>query len=215
MVAMDRFGIQVRTFALVVALVGCDPGVPAILDPPPVPPGVSLEERETAYPVRGRSVEALGRSLAENGPVWDREHVWGIAHWGVRWGWRTTSHGGGCRLVEIRVHLGTEVTLPEWQDEVTAPAELRVRWNDFLTALRAHEYGHRNRGFLAAGEIHAALLGVRSADCLDIDEVAEAVARDVLERHLALDAEYDRRTLHGRAQGVVWPPGDGPWRRGP
>lgn len=182
---MDLVGSQVRTFALVVALAGCDPGVPAILDPPPLPSGVVVDERETTYPVRGRTVEALGASL------------------------------DACRLVGVRVYLVTEVTLPEWRDADTAPAELRLRWDDFVTALRAHEYGHRNRAFRAAEEIHEALLAVRAPDCLVLDERAEAVACEVLERYLALDAEYDRRTLHGRVEGVVWPPGDGPWRRGP
>lgn len=212
---MDLVGTQVRTFALVVALAGCDPGVPAILDPPPLPSGVVVDERDRTYPVRGRTVEALGASMAQNGPDWDGEHVWGVAQWRVRWGWRTTSHGGGCRLVGVRVYLVTEVTLPEWRDADTAPAELQVRWEDFITALRAHEYGHRNRAFLAATEVHDALLDVRAPDCLDIGERAEATAREVIERYLALDEEYDRRTLHGRAEGVVWPPGDGPWRRGP
>lgn len=187
----------------------CTHAVPRYFDPPPLPAGVVVDVREITYPVYGRTVEDLEASLAEQSPMWSGEHVWGLAQWRVAWTFQPVLHEDHCDVAEVRVQLDVDVVLPEWRDADAAFPEFRAAWEDFAAAVRAHENGHRDRGFLAAGEVHDALLGIRKVDCDDLAEVVDERARAVLERHRALDEEYERRTRRGLAQGAAWPPGTG------
>lgn len=196
--------------AFVAALGACGPSIPPTLDPPPLPAGVTSRVIEETYPVVGRTVNAISASMVANGPTWQGERAWGLARWSVRWQWRSTEHGVACQLADVRVMVSVHMTLPEWHDAERAPAELRVRWNEFSDALRIHEYGHRDRAFLAGNEVHDVLLALRTRDCLDMPVHAETQARKALLRHQKLDDEYERSTLRGWAQGATWPPGSGP-----
>jgi predicted secreted Zn-dependent protease len=53
-------------------------------------------------------------------------------------------------------------------------------------------------------EIDAAVLAVKPAsNCEDLATGANAAAEAIVAKYQALDAEYDRKTDHGRSQGAV------------
>jgi predicted secreted Zn-dependent protease len=132
--------------------------------------------------------------------------VWGLVRWRVRWNGRPVERDGACRLEDVKVLVTVDITLPEWPGARLGARDLRLRWEDFLASLRVHEYGHRDRAFLASAEVHGTLLGVRAESCLTIAQLADARALAVVRRHEELDRAYDRISLHGRTQGAVWPP---------
>ena len=103
---------------------------------------------------------------------------WAYARWYVRW----TSK---CRLsVEITY------TMPKWVNKASAPKALQRRWERMIKKLWLHERGHGRHGIMAAKEIEC--VGCRHA---------KRIARKWAEQ----DKIYDRRTKHGRTQGVRLP----------
>jgi len=197
------------TAAVLVAPAACMHAVPRYLDPPPLPAGVKVEVCETTYLVYGYTFDDLEASLATQSPMYSGEHVWGLAQWRVAWTFQPDVHKDHCDVAQVRVHLTVDVILPEWQNATSASPEFRLVWQDFADAVRAHEYGHRDRAFLAAEEIHDTLKRIREVDCGELAAVVDARAHQVLERHRALDEEYERRTRRGLDQGAAWPPGTG------
>lgn len=189
------------------ALAACQARVLPRMDPPPLPEGVVAEVRETTYPVSGYSVRALDASLKANGPMWDGEHRWGLVQWRIQWNARPVEQDGMCRLDALHVLVQVDITLPEWRTETGASRDLRIRWDEFVTSLRVHESGHRDRAYLAGEEVQATLSAVRTESCLTIAELADARATAVVLRHQQLDRAYDQASQRGQAQGAVWPPG--------
>lgn len=190
-------------------LAACRARIPDPLAPPPVSEGVVADVREATYPVSGYSVRALAASLGTNGPAWDGEHKWGLVQWRIQWSGRPVEQHGTCRLEDVRVLVQVDITLPEWRTEAGASRDLRIRWDEFMTSLRVHEYGHRDRAYQAGEEVHGTLSSIRTESCFTIAELADARATAVVRRHQELDRAYDRATGCGQAQGAVWPPTGG------
>jgi predicted secreted Zn-dependent protease len=176
-------------------------------EPPLLPDGVFMSVRERTYPVRGRTVAAIGRSLEHAGPRWEGRVVQGLTSWCVRWEWRSTMHEGACRLLNVRVLLEVEIVLPDWKDHDSASPSLAFAWERFEEALRGHEYGHRNIGMQAAVETFRVLEAVRTRDCTAIGDVAGTLARGIVRKYEKRNDVYERNTRRGRTQGAVWPPG--------
>jgi len=69
--------------------------------------------------------------------------------------------------------------------------------------LQRHEDGHKEHGLKAGREIEAAVLAVKPAsNCEDLESAANTAAQAIVSKYQALDEEYDRKTDHGRNQGV-------------
>lgn len=174
--------------------------------PPEIPPELSLVVEERTYPVRGYTLDAIGRSLAAEGPVWEGDPAWGLTRWGVRWGWRSTMHEGTCRLVDLRVVVRVVITLPEWQDAGSASPPLIQDWQRFAVALRRHEMEHRDLGLQAGVEILETLRAQRATDCVAMTHAAGEAARAVLREYQRRNDAFERNTQRGRVQGATWPP---------
>ena len=65
---------------------------------------------------------------------------------------------------------------------------LRKRWNAMLAALKRHEENHGKNGILAAQEIE-------KTKCANGDAV--------IKKWNKADTAYDKRTKHGKTEGVV------------
>jgi predicted secreted Zn-dependent protease len=196
--------------ATLTATAGCEAATIGVLPPAPHPDGLEVVVGERTYLVGGRSVEAIGRSFDHDSPLWHRRSVQGLATWRVRWGWRSTMHGGTCRLVDARVAVRVEILLPRWEHRAGAPLALAVQWDDFEAALRRHENQHGQIGIAAGVAVLDALRALSTSDCVEMAEVAGARAREVLRRYERRNRLLDASTRQGRAQGAVWPYGGVP-----
>jgi len=172
-----------------------------------LPEGVFLTVHEHTYPVRGRTVAAITRSMELAGPTWEGRAVQGLAEWRLRWEWRSTMHEGTCRLAGLRVVVEVEIILPSWKDHDSAASSLVLAWEDFETALRRHEYGHRDIGLQAATAVLRALGELRTPDCAAMSDVAGPRAREIARAYQKRNDLYERDTRRGQTQGAVWPPG--------
>ena len=106
-------------------------------------------------------------------------------------------------LVEtIVVAAAPEITLPDWCKPDRLPVAARRAWNRMLAALLQHERQH-HRFFVSAAREWKLKLEARG------DLTEKATQREwegLVRRAQRLQAAYDRRTKHGRTEGVVLPP---------
>jgi predicted secreted Zn-dependent protease len=103
---------------------------------------------------------------------------WAYAQWWVSW------------TAECQITLTQTIDMPRHTRPDSLPADLRVSWDRMITALLAHERVHTGHGASAAAEIAA-------AQCEG--------AYEIIDRWAAEDQAFDRRTDHGRLEGVVLP----------
>lgn len=103
---------------------------------------------------------------------------WAYTRWYVRW-------TGSCK-----VSLEISYTMPQHTNRNAMPANIRAEWDNMIAALKAHEEQHGAHGINAAREL--VQKGCRNGDAI----VAKWSEQDRL---------YDRRTGHGRTEGVVFP----------
>ncbi len=101
---------------------------------------------------------------------------WGYTSWYVRW-------SGSCRL-----SVDIDMTLPRHVRPDSLPDRVRQRWDRMLIALTIHEDQHARFGIGAAQEIE-------KAGCNG--------AYDILDKWIEAEKDFDRRTQHGRRDGVV------------
>ncbi len=173
-----------------------------------VPPGVEVMVESVGYRVRGRSVEAITRSVDAGSPVWDGHHVYGLTQWHVGWYGATQARDDGCAVEDPKVFVQVRITLPAWEDALSPALPLDRAWTTFEDAVRRHEYGHRDVGIASGVEVLAALRDLSAADCARLERSARELVRGIEEAYRRRDEAYDTRTTVGRRQGAVWPPGD-------
>lgn len=193
--------------ALSLPLPSCASRERGIFAPPTSASDVHLILEERTYPVRGRTVQSVGRSLRQAGRSQIGRDAMGLTRWSVRWSWHAQAGDDGCHLDEVEVTVAIEMTLPEWQDRKASGSTLVDAWDRFERALWVHESGHRDLAMAAGNEILSTLRAFQTPDCAAVDEAARARAREILARYERQSALYERTTGTGRTQGAVWPPG--------
>ena len=153
------------------------------------------------YEVSGRTAEEI-RAAIDRHPRRPRDPndgrpVDAAARWDFRWTWPENARGE-CDLSRVSISFSARVLMPRLADETAVPDPLLRRWRIFVARLAAHEDGHVFSAWRAMPELLATLRASRCAD-------ANADAERVLERIRQRDIDYDRRTDHGRRQGVRFP----------
>lgn len=153
----------------------------------------------TYHHVSGRTVEQIRASLMrlDLADSVSGEPIEAYTEWYMRW-WIPVDEDGECLLDEAEVLLDVTVALPRLVNADALPADLRRSWQAYLAALEAHEATHVRNAFRARS---ALVRAIRQADC----ESAEAIFAEGLEALTQRNAEYDRRTRHGMAEGVRFP----------
>jgi predicted secreted Zn-dependent protease len=165
------------------------------------------EPKQRFYDVYGYSAQEVRRALNQFGPrdkSGKRFDAW--TQWQVRWRFRYEPSNSGCYFSSIRVSLSGSVTMPQWENYADADRNLQQRWDQYISALQAHEDQHFAHGRQAAQAIEA--LGRNftiRGDCESISDIFNAEAQAIVERYRQADIAFDRATRHGRTQGVRFP----------
>jgi predicted secreted Zn-dependent protease len=150
------------------------------------------------YDVQGRRPEAIRRSIERLGPTdpSGKGRVHALTTWEYQWGWPRGP--GGCDLAEAEVSYTIEVLLPRPAEYDLLPKHERERWDRYMSGLVAHE---RNHALIVAGGARELERAIKSAeDC----EAASMAAKRVMEGLAAANREYDRKTRHGIAEGIIY-----------
>ena len=133
----------------------------------------SIKTSTKYYKISGKTTKELKSQMKRKGP----RGYWAYAKWNVNW------KNKGCR-VSVKINY----TFPKWVDMNKAPNSVRVKWKKMIIALKKHEKGHGNHGINAGREIS-------KSNCKN--------PKSAIKKWAAEDKNFDRRTNHGRNQGVV------------
>jgi predicted secreted Zn-dependent protease len=156
------------------------------------------------YDIHGATARELRGDLDRLGPIGETGlRGDGYTHWRIAWKYDLTARGATCSASNIRVTLEVRMILPRWDPPARAASELTATWDEYMAALREHEDGHYRIALHAADEVRAVLGSGRVArDCPLLEKQLNSAANDLLERARQRQAEYDRETDSGRAQGT-------------
>src|SRR5256885_7729881 len=129
-------------------------------------PHALIAAREQYYDIDGSSAGALRNQINRLGPKDESgESKDALTVWSVESAYAAAQRGDSCVLRDVKVTLNVSVTLPRWKPPATATADVRKKWQAYLTALRLHEAGHRTIAERNAREGMAALTPLRGAGC--------------------------------------------------
>lgn len=164
-----------------------------------VEPHISETFRTEYYELRGQTPRALHAALEA------RREDGAIGETGTRITFEFTARDRGdrCELTALSLTLDIVVIYPRWANRDTAPADLQLRWDEFLDALTRHEEGHARMARDGAADIARQLAASPPApDCVQLrTQLGERYdgLRAALE---ARQRAYDRDTEGGRTQGA-------------
>lgn len=103
---------------------------------------------------------------------------WAYTQWRVRW-------SSTCQ-----VSLEIQYTMPRHTRRGAMPVNIRTEWDQMIAALKSHEEQHGAHGVSAAKEL--VRQGCRNGNA-------------IVQKWAEQDRIYDRRTGHGRTEGVTFP----------
>lgn len=165
-----------------------------------------ITERVTYYDISGPSPRDLVAQMRALGPLDNldqRTHRFARSDWHVSWhygDWRTPNQ---CAISKVLVTLDIVSIYPRWTREAQADTAMRKEWQDFMAGVFAHESGHGRNGIDTAREIEQTVAAISpEANCADLGAKVDAVVSAIIQKHNAIDIEYDRITDHGRTQGA-------------
>lgn len=166
----------------------------------------TVSERTEEYAVAGATPEEIRVNMNRQRPA-DKNgrRLDAFTDWQVRHEYRHSSTAEQCALTSFKTTVEVVTTLPLWSGN-RGDTALTQRWDRYRRALEEHEKGHAQVGIRAAEVIQEELSKLPPhATCPDLQQAIESRAKVILERARGEEADYDRRTRHGTAQGAVFP----------
>lgn len=159
------------------------------------------------YEVRGETAEQVRRAMNAQGILWkDGKTYDAFTSWDVSWSFELRQGRRGCYVESVHTVVKVSQRFPRWKDRFFAPPELQEKWNAYRKALREHEDGHKGIALRAAREIESSLAGLdASPSCRETSLRANALARQILQKHREQEEAYDETTRFGATQGAVFP----------
>lgn len=158
--------------------------------------------RREEYPVVGSTRAQLASMIAMLGPVRGGRRFGAYTDWQVHWAYQRVSEGDRWRAADVTVTVTLCTTLPRWRRSAPVDAALARAWDDYSSALEAHEAGHAALAESAAQALYEGLCGLSPEPSREaLDARATATAHAVVEAHRRREADYDRDTEHGARQG--------------
>ncbi|HEX5738731.1 MAG TPA: DUF922 domain-containing protein [Hydrogenophaga sp.] len=164
----------------------------------------SLEVK--TYNVPYRADISLRKTISGASPIHHGGKVFhGFTRWHVNWQlWWNNTPDGRCEIHKTQTRVNSVVTLPVL---LGAPDDVRQTFERYVTALRHHEMGHYQFALDAAHSIDRQILALPpQATCTLLEATANGIGRRILDDAVQEEIEYDRRTRHGRTEGVTLTP---------
>ncbi len=148
------------------------------------------------YDVRGTNSDEINASMHRRGPHNGEGDGAGSTDYRIAWSWGRKVTGSRCEVIDPEVRFSAVVLLPRLVNERKQSEEVQLGWRKLIAQLRAHEAGHARIAYEHAHEVGEA---VAAAPC----GKEEAWGERALDRIRELQADYDRRTVHGLVQGNI------------
>jgi predicted secreted Zn-dependent protease len=157
------------------------------------------------YWIYPKSKQDLGRELDRRSPIiFKGKKYRGYTQWQVTWNYRWWETTNSCKVTTAQTQLKVTFTLPKIPNNHPVDAQTRQGFNRYFQALFKHEQNHQQSGVLAAKAIESMLLGLPSfSTCAQLENVANQLGYKIIKKYRQRDLDYDRRTDHGRTEGVM------------
>lgn len=159
------------------------------------------------YEVTGQDEKELRDQLTQHGNTWrDGKKYDSVTAWRVKWDYGYQQAEGTCGVEVFRASLDITFRYPKWVRNDDAPRLLTEKWDSYLQNLVMHEQGHRDLAVEAAADLSRAVAGLPPArSCAELDRQVRRLCHERM-KQLNRDSEaYDEGTVHGFAQGAVFP----------
>lgn len=167
-------------------------------------PQLSLHSQKIvvrSYDVHGTQLEELRKNLRSSGPL-DRFGVRRDAQveWKIWWSWPTVNHTAAFQKVEVDHQI--VLTIPNWRDRSNADGLVKKRWDEFFNRLLSHELQHVTHVLSNLEQIKTSIIKASANNPALTPFQANKIGHRILRRIQHLDFEYDKRTQHGRLEGI-------------
>lgn len=162
---------------------------------PPAVPGVHVEVSEQYYDVDAGSLSEVIEILNTTrigGP--DAPPSQGLTEYRIRPEWTASAGGGRCHVRSAEVFVDITITLPRWPAAFDRPASEREDWVEIDSAIREHEYTHRDLTIAAAADVLDRLNGLDARGCVVLRTVVASTLSVANERLDAAHREFDEET---------------------
>jgi hypothetical protein len=165
----------------------------------------TIETKYNFYSIYPQKKQDLEAEMTKRSPIiYQGKKFKGYTKWYLEWRIRWIENQGSCKITQVKTALTITYTLPKIPEEFGTSEETRTIFNDFYAALFKHEQNHRDSGLFAARDIEKALLNLDSfPSCQQLELTANQKGHQILQQYVQRDIDYDKRTDHGRLEGVM------------
>ncbi|WP_274690664.1 DUF922 domain-containing Zn-dependent protease [Spartinivicinus poritis] len=165
-------------------------------------PNVSISYK--FYDIYPKSFKEIEKEMNDRTPILKNGVRYkGYTAWYVKWRFKWWNDGNSCKITSVSTSLDVSYTMPRIPDNFTVNPSIRKAFNNYYQVLLKHEQGHKDSGLFAARDIEKALLGLGSFNnCKTLETAANNKGHQVIKKYNQRDINYDKRTKHGRLQGV-------------
>lgn len=174
--------------AAVVFCAAYAPGSPASAD-------IEIKVKTEYYNVRGRSIDALDRSIYRNAPLLNgTDRALGQARLRFNSDIKARETERGCAVDDPQVSLEVVMVLPRWTDEKRGSSDLRRLWSGFSGFVRRHEERHVEIAMKHAKQLQRVFTNVPTApNCKLLRARLQSGAKRILTQHGRAQAKFDER----------------------
>lgn len=166
-----------------------------------------LKETTRPYAIAGRSAGDLGAELRRHGVLAATPDGYRSPYvWQMQWMLEPRATAAGCAVGRLDVELVSILSLPQWTAPAGAPASLKADWSRFESALRAHEWQHRNMTVSRAQQFAPRVAHLTAQSCDSLRRGVDYLGQQWTDALRQANDDYDAKTAHGAGQGVRWPP---------
>jgi predicted secreted Zn-dependent protease len=175
-----------------------------VLRRPEATPRAKVTEKFNLYEIDGSTPDELRAQMKRNGTTWNDGKVYAaLTTWDIRYHYEIKSLNGRYYLDSITTDVDIVFHLPRLVPQ-KASEQLAASWNDYLTHLKTHEYGHRDIAVGIGEEIYQVLSSLGSAPSRkELDETATKLVRAKFQQLKQAQVDYDQETHHGKLQGAI------------
>jgi predicted secreted Zn-dependent protease len=167
---------------------------------------LSISERQFYYTIQGTTASQLVAQIQQHGPLWSDGNRYEAMHtWKMHRTFGVSQEGDRCVLSHPKIVVETSITMPQWQPPANASRELVANWQEYTTALKSHEDGHKDISLAAGQEILNVLEDLPSyPSCDEVRTAAKAAVATIMDRCSQAQMDYDQTTRHGVLQGASY-----------
>lgn len=163
----------------------------------------TVNESFEHYYISPKTVKDVKRELFNNTTIRsDGKRFLGSTRWQVKYKLKSGYNTARCKLEVSNISLDVLYTMPQVSDDV--PAKIKYQFKRYYKKLLRHEENHKNNGLKAAKEIERKIRAMKPEKNCDIlySKIDKMYAKTI-KKYNRLDKLYDKRTQHGKAEGVV------------